>query len=108
MLSNCPGDENVIPFFHSVSFLGEIGRHFSQVDASPWAGYVYPARAEVRKYSVKSQDIVCHSAYLFKVEGRPFFNHLAATNVTGFSETLSLGKISLSLAKKSLSLEKNP
>ena len=33
-----------------------------------------------------------------------FFNHLAATNVTGFSETLSLGKKSLSLAKKSLSL----
>ena len=33
-----------------------------------------------------------------------FFNHFAATNLTGFSETLSLAKKSLSLAKKSLSL----
>ena len=31
-----------------------------------------------------------------------FFNHFAATNVTGFSETLSLGKKSLSLAEKIL------
>ena len=30
-----------------------------------------------------------------------FFNHLAATNVTGFSETLSLAEKSLILAKKS-------
>ena len=36
-----------------------------------------------------------------------FFNHFAATNVTGFSETLSLAKNSLSLARKSLSLVKN-
>ena len=35
-----------------------------------------------------------------------FFNHFAATNVTGFSETLSLAKNSLSLARKSLSLVK--
>ena len=33
-----------------------------------------------------------------------FFNHLAATNITGFSETLSLAKNSLSLARKPLSL----
>ena len=32
-----------------------------------------------------------------------FFNHLAATNITGFSETLSLAKNSLSLVKNSLS-----
>ena len=37
-----------------------------------------------------------------------FFNHLAATSVTGLSETLSLAKNSLSLEKNSLSLEKNP
>ena len=34
-----------------------------------------------------------------------FFNHFAATNVTGFSETLSLAENFLSLARKSLSLE---
>ena len=34
-----------------------------------------------------------------------FFNHLAATNVTGFSETLSLAKNSLSLARKMKILE---
>ena len=38
---------------------------------------------------------------------QPFFNHLAATTVTGFSETLSLAKNSLSLARKSLSLGKS-
>ena len=36
-----------------------------------------------------------------------FFNHLAATTVTEFSETLSLAENSLSLARKSLSLVKN-
>ena len=36
-----------------------------------------------------------------------FFNHLAATNVIGFSETLSLGGKSLSLAEKFLSLGKS-
>ena len=35
-----------------------------------------------------------------------FFNHFAATIVTGFSETLSLEKNSLSLVRKSSSLEK--
>ena len=35
---------------------------------------------------------------------QPFFNHLAATNVTRFSETLSLARKSLSLVKNSLSL----
>ena len=35
-----------------------------------------------------------------------FFNHLAATTVTEFSETLSLAENSLSLARKSLSLVK--
>jgi len=38
--------------------------------------------------------------------GQPcfYFNHFAATNVTGFSETLSLARKSLSLEKNSLSL----
>ena len=33
-----------------------------------------------------------------------FFNHFAATNVTGFSETLSLAENFLSLGRKSLNL----
>ena len=37
---------------------------------------------------------------------QPFINHLAATPVTGFSESLSLAENSLSLARKSLSLVK--
>ena len=36
-----------------------------------------------------------------------FFNHLAATTVTEFSETLSLAENFSSLARKSLSLVKN-
>ena len=39
-----------------------------------------------------------------KVTQPCFFNHFAATNVTGFSETLSLAKNFLSLRKKSLNL----
>ena len=33
---------------------------------------------------------------------QPFINHLAATPVTGFSESLSMAENSLSLARKSL------
>ena len=55
---------------------------------------------------------LCHKIQNFcflrgAVKAAFFFNHLAATNVTGFSETLSLAKNSLSLARKSLSLVKN-
>ena len=51
-------------------------------------------------------SILC-SLWLFpSLQASLFFNRLAATNITGFSETLSLAKKSLSLPRKSLSLVK--
>ena len=63
---------------------------------------------QVRRSTVKCQEIANFQAvtgWMWIGLAQPFlFNHLAAKHVTGFSETVSLARKSLSLEKNSLSL----
>ena len=55
-----------------------------------------------KKNAFYNLSLRCHHKRDVGTSSAFFFNHFAATNVTGFSETLSLARKSLSLVKKFL------